>query len=295
MIKSFINYTGGKYKLLKQILPNLSDNFGVFVDVFCGSGVVGINAVISSDSYYRLEMHDNNKQLVELINWIKDNDIKNILHQIDAIINKYGLSNTSQLGYAYYNTNSKIGLADVNRTAYLKLRDDYNNNPTPLLLYVLIVYGFNNQLRFNNKNKYNIPVGKRDFNKNMRDKLQKYSFAVKNDNVAISLCDFRDVPIDNNKFYYLDPPYLIGNASYNAYWNEKDECDLIEYIDKLDKAGAQFALSNVLELKNKKNNVLNDWLKKRNYHIYHLSFNYDNSNYHSKNNGITDEVLITNY
>ena len=39
MIKSPLNYTGGKYKLLPQILPYFPSNINTFVDMFCG----GIN------------------------------------------------------------------------------------------------------------------------------------------------------------------------------------------------------------------------------------------------------------
>ena len=43
MIRNPLSYPGNKNKLLKEIIPELleSDNF---VDVFCGSGVVGINS-----------------------------------------------------------------------------------------------------------------------------------------------------------------------------------------------------------------------------------------------------------
>ena len=34
LIKSPLNYTGGKYKLLPQILPLLPDNIDIFVDLF---------------------------------------------------------------------------------------------------------------------------------------------------------------------------------------------------------------------------------------------------------------------
>ena len=42
-IKSPLNYTGGKYKLLKQIIPLLPDNINTFVDLFGGGFNVGIN------------------------------------------------------------------------------------------------------------------------------------------------------------------------------------------------------------------------------------------------------------
>lgn len=35
-IKSPLNYTGGKFKLLPQILPLMPDDIENFVDLFCG-------------------------------------------------------------------------------------------------------------------------------------------------------------------------------------------------------------------------------------------------------------------
>ena len=43
MIQSPLNYTGGKYKLLPQILPFFPENINCFVDLFCGGCNVGIN------------------------------------------------------------------------------------------------------------------------------------------------------------------------------------------------------------------------------------------------------------
>ena len=43
LIKSPLNYVGGKYKLLPQILPLFPGNIETFYDVFAGGGNVGIN------------------------------------------------------------------------------------------------------------------------------------------------------------------------------------------------------------------------------------------------------------
>ena len=42
-IKSPLNYTGGKFRLLPQLLPHFPDNADVFVDLFCGGASVGLN------------------------------------------------------------------------------------------------------------------------------------------------------------------------------------------------------------------------------------------------------------
>lgn len=297
MIKSFINYTGGKYRLLNQILPLFPKDITNFVDLFAGSGVVGINATEYIKNIERITLYDINKQLVDLMNWVKSNDIDSVNKKMYEIIKEYNLSNTGDNGYEYYGVNSSIGLANINRNGYIKLRDQYNSVPDDALLYALVVYGFNNQIRFNRKGQFNNPVGKRDFNKSMLDKLIKFSDAVKKFNVDIECCDFRDVSICDKMFFYVDPPYLISTASYNENggWTEEDEKDLLKYLEEVDRVGSKFALSNVLKLKGESNDILYEWLNNNDYVVHHLNMNYNNSNYHKKRTGLTDEVLITNY
>ena len=43
IVQSPLNYMGGKYKLLTQILPLFPQNIKTFVDIFCGGCNVGIN------------------------------------------------------------------------------------------------------------------------------------------------------------------------------------------------------------------------------------------------------------
>ena len=100
---------------------------------------------------------------------------------------------------------------------------------------------------------------------------------------------------------YFDPPYLITTGNYNdgkrgfKGWNEKDDIDLMNLCDRLDKQGTRFAMSNVFECKGKSNDILKEWCQK--YNVYHLNYTYGNCNYHAKDKSTnsTDEVLITNY
>ena len=59
MKKSPIVYAGSKRRLLKQILPLLPENVNTFIDLFCGSCTVGINAVAK-----RLVFCDKNEPLI---------------------------------------------------------------------------------------------------------------------------------------------------------------------------------------------------------------------------------------
>lgn len=171
------------------------------------------------------------------------------------------------------------------------------------MLYVIIVYSFNNQMRFNSKGEFNIPVGKRDFNTKMQIKLSKFIDRLKSGDYTFVCKDFKDIDIDNYKkgtFVYADPPYLITCATYNEQggWTKDSECELLSYLDDIHNKGYRFALSNVLESKGKKNDVLIEWLEKNKdkYKVIELDFNYSNSNYQTKDRTISSqEVLIINY
>jgi len=98
----------------------------------------------------------------------------------------------------------------------------------------------------------------------------------------------------------VDPPYLITCATYNEQggWGEKDEKDLLSFLDELSDRNVRFALSNVLRSKGKENSILIEWIEKNaeKYKAIQLNYSYSNSNYQTKDkSSVTEEVLITNY
>ena len=199
--------------------------------------------------------------------------------------------------------NSLSGLGKYNKEKFLKLRNDYNHKnyevfDKEVLFYLLIVFGFNNQIRFNSKGEYNLPVGKRDFNRNMRSKLVEFYNTLRTYSFTIKNKDFRKTisEIKSGDFIYADPPYRITTATYNENggWSLKDDLDLFTYLDKINNKGAYFALSNVIVHNGKENKELVKWASKYNLHI--MDYHYNNSNYQSKAKmSSTVEVLITNY
>lgn len=112
---------------------------------------------------------------------MKNNSKEDIMNCIYDIIEKYNLSLSSKYGYSFYGCDSSTGLSCYNRESFLALRSDYNKGNKALasynislILYTLIVYAFNNQIRFNSVGEYNLPVGKRDFNSRMQAKLSTF-------------------------------------------------------------------------------------------------------------------------
>lgn len=302
LIQSPLNYTGGKFKLLPQILPLFPANIDIFVDLFCGGANVGVN--VKSNKTILNDTNDNLTLLFSMFKNLGDD----FLPLVDEIIEKYQLSQSSKYGYDYYNCDSNTGLAPYNKDKFLKLRDDFNNSKDIgyyhyAMLYTLILYSFNNQIRFNSNGHFNLPVGKRDYNEKMKQKLQKFIDRLKGKDYKFSNLDFRDFDIstlNSNSFVYADPPYLITCATYNEQggWNKTDEHDLLDFLNDLHKNNIKFALSNVLRSKGKENSILIDWTQRNSdrYKVINLNYSYNNSNYQTKNkNEITEEVLIINY
>lgn len=301
LIQSPLNYTGGKYKLLPQILPLFPQGINCFVDLFCGGCNVGINVDSNSVVYNDIDEH-----LFYLFNTFKNLDKEVTFELIFKIIKDYDLSLVCENGYDYYNCDSGSGVGPYNKERFLKLRNDFNHQKQEdyyyyLMLYVLIVYAFNNQIRFNAKGEYNLPVGKRDFNKKMQSKLSDFIDRLQHQDcrfTCVSFTDFDVSALTNRDFVYVDPPYLITCATYNEQdgWNEDHEKELLHFLDELNSKGIRFALSNVLRSKGKENTILIEWLSNNKYKTHHLDYGYSNSNYQTKNKQTkSEEVLITNY
>lgn len=275
-----MNYTGGKYKLLPQMLPlfpNGGSIDGKFIDLFCGGGDVSVNVNASL-----IVGNDFDSHVIKIYKEFQKDSIEYILSHIKNRIEEYDLSITNSEGFnnlrTYYND------------------CEYKN---PLDLFVLICYSFNHQFRFNGKGEFNMPFGKERscFNKSIKQNL--INFKERISNVTFTNNSFEDLKIDklsSNDFVYCDPPYLITCATYNEKdgWNERMERKLLDLLDKLNENGIKFALSNVLFNKGKVNEILLEWSNK--YTVHHLNNTYSNCNYHTKDKeNKADEVLITNY
>lgn len=298
--KSPLNYTGGKYRLLPQFENLFPKDIDTFVDFFCGGGNVAINS-----NAKKIIAIDKETNLIKILELFKNYDYMDIVNKLDSIIEKYNLSNTYKNGYEFYGQDSSSGLGNYNKKYYLNLRNDYNHmkdsEEKDFIFLTLVIFAFNHQIRFNSKGEFNMPVGKRDFNSSIRKNLLDFCRKLAVKNISFVNTDYKNFEIDSlteKDFCYFDPPYYLGDASYNENdgWNENKEKELLNYLNKVNKHGIKFALSNVTEHKGLKNEILIDWAIENQYNIHNLNYNYSNSNYHIKDkNQVTKEVLITNY
>jgi DNA adenine methylase Dam len=293
-IKSPIFYMGNKYKLLDNLLAYFpkKETVDEFIDLFGGSGVVSINVPYEKITYNEINHNITNlfKMLVEtppkeIINHIKHRVIEFDLPQkgVEKIDNEY----------SKYKKN------------YLNFRKFYNKqNPKNYLdLYTLTYFSFSNLIRFNSKNEFNMPYGHRSFLSDEHDiNIELFYNIMKNKSVDIQNKDAFEIlyNITENKgqFIYLDPPYANTMAIYNESrafggWGLDDDHKLFNELDRLDKLGVRWAMSNVLENKGIKNTHIEEWANNNGYKI----IDFENKTYSAlgKGNAESREVLIVNY
>src|SRR5574344_626918 len=108
-IDSVMNYTGSKYKLLDQILPNFDYSKRYFIDMFAGGGSVYLNVL---DKYEKI-----------LVN--------------DIISDLIGIHEGLILGDKIIEETKILCPGKEDKLKFNELRDSYNENPTPSKLWAL--------------------------------------------------------------------------------------------------------------------------------------------------------------
>lgn len=280
-IKSPLNYTGGKYKLLPDLFDIFPEQIDTFVDLFAGGFNVGINVNANC-----IVCNDQINYLIDMYQYFEATPFETLISEIELRIKEFSLSKNNADGYNL-------------------LRERYNREKDIIDLFVLTCYSFNHQIRFNNSQKFNTPFGKErsSFNPSIEKNLYNFCNALKTKNIVFSNDSFENVDLSKlgpNSFLYCDPPYLISTGSYNdgnrgfKDWTEVEEKKLLELLDRINAQGTKFALSNVLYHKGLTNELLIEWSK--NYQVYYLDKTYANCSYQFKEkNAKTVEVVITNF
>lgn len=269
-----LNYIGGKADMVSFIKSNAPQKIDRVIDMFGGGFNVGINFNAQQILY-----NDCNFKVKELLETFRNTETIDIYKYIMSMMKKY-----------------KLEKGD--KESYLKIRNLYNSQEKekrdPRLLYLLILFGYQQQIRFNSSYDYNNPVGQAGFNYKILEKLISYCRILKEKNVVFYSKDFNDMweHINENTFVYCDPPYLLTLGSYNDGkrgfngWSEGEEIRLFNFLNKLNDKGIKFMLSNILEHKGKKNELLINWVKDNGYRIVE---------YKEKTRKDRKEVVIVNY
>lgn len=274
--ESPLNYTGSKSKMIDFIKENLPQTkIKTFIDAFGGGFNVGVNvgsSVVYNDVNYFVE---------GLLRSFRDIDTLEYLKKIDKLISRYGLSPNST-------------------EAYNRIRADYNSQPLdkrdPVMLYTTILYGFQQQIRFNGSHDFNNPSGSRHFNDKILEKFISFSRALKEKQV-----DFESGSYDGlakyatqGNFFYFDPPYTNTLGVYNdgkrgfLGWTKEKENQLFTFINELNDKGIKFMLSFIVRSGDMVNTDVLSWQTSNSYNMVDVP--QSQGRYNNRN-----EVIIKNY
>ncbi|MBP1971343.1 adenine-specific DNA-methyltransferase [Virgibacillus natechei] len=270
--KSPLNYSGSKDVLLPIIFKQLPKHVGTFVDAMGGAFNVGANVFATNKVIY----NEYNSYVYQIIEMIVTKDKNELINDVTEVVNRFGLKKKA-------------------KDEYIALRDHFNNeDSSPLNLFTLQIYAFQNMIRFNSSQKMNTPVGNNEFNGGTKERIEE--FKINSCKFEFRHGKYEDLVIDDfpkDSVFYFDPPYFVTNAAYNDGkrgldgWDADKESALLNFLLSIHQKGYKFMLSNVLQHREKKHHLLIEWIHNHEFNVVEIG-----------KTGIKyprTEVLITNY
>ena len=255
-----LNYMGGKTNVIEQIKPYLNGR-SEFIDLMGGGFNVGINV----NFFQSVRYNDINFVVCGLLQMFRDTSASTILKHVETTIKKYGLKPEA-------------------KEPYLSLRDDYNKkyrntDKGNLYLYTLILFGFQQQIRFNSNYEFNNPFGMSGYNDSVKEKIVSFSRKIKEMNPTFTTMDFELLLplVTEETLVYADPPYLITLGSYNDGkrgfngWSKTDEIRLLNFLTQCLESGAKVVISNIINYKGLTNTLLESWLIEHKAHVVNVN------------------------
>ena len=243
--KSPLNYSGSKDVLVPVLTKHMPKHIEVFVDAMGGAANVAANVVATRKVVY----NEINPRIAEIISILTNQKTSEVVSQVKDLINEFGLTKKD-------------------KSSFVKYRQDYNSDPTPIKLFVLQIYAFQNMIRFNGSGYYNTPVGNNEYNKGTENRI--LSFIPRVNDFSIISGPYQDLDIHEfpeSTIFYFDPPYFITKAEYNdgkrgaSGWTADSETELLDFLLNVDRSGRNFMLSNVLTHNGRVHHVLRDWVE----------------------------------
>ena len=292
--KPFIKWVGGKGQLLSEINKlypvELGKNINKYAEIFVGGGAVLFD-ILSKYKLDEVYISDKNLELINTYKSIRDN-VDILIKSLKEMEEQYIPLNNEDRKIYYYEKREEYNS--------LKINSEMNNIEKAILFIFLNKTCFNGLYRVNKKGKFNVPMGAYKKPK-ICDEENLKNVSLTSRNVKIVYADYRESEkfIDDKTFVYIDPPYRPLNitSSFTSYtendFNDKEQIELAEYINVLNKKGAKIVISN----SDPKNNDIDDNFFDKLYKNYNINrvkaTRMLNSN--ASLRGAINELLITNY
>lgn len=290
--KPFLKWAGGKTQILNEIKNYYIFNSEItkYVEPFIGGGAVLFD-ILNKYDLKDVYISDINADLINAYSCIKYN-VEELIINLEEMEREF----------------LKLDI-DKRKEYYLLRRDEFNiikfsSNDNIVKKSALMIFlnktCFNGLYRVNKSNKFNVPFG--DYkNPKICDTVNLINISKKIKNVNIVCDDYKksiDI-IDKGTFVYIDPPYrpISLTSSFTSYskdsFDDKDQIELSEFVNKINKIGAKFLLSNSDPKNyNSEDNFFDDLYS--NYNINRIFANRSINSKGNLRNKIT-ELLISNF
>ena len=276
---------------INKLYPvELGKNINKYAEIFVGGGAVLFD-ILSKYKLDEVYISDKNLELINTYKSIRDN-VDILIKSLKGMEEQYISLNNENRKIYYYKKRQEYNS--------LKINIEENNIEKAILFIFLNKTCFNGLYRVNKKGKFNVPMGAYKKPKICdEENLKNVSLTLRN--VKIVYADYRKSEkfIDDKTFVYIDPPYRPLNitSSFTSYtendFNDKEQIELAEYINVLNKKGAKIVISN----SDPKNNDIDDNFFDKLYKNYNINrvkaTRMLNSN--ASLRGAINELLITNY
>ena len=230
----FVKWAGGKWRLVRELLDHIPDQFGDFYEPFLGGGALFF-ALSAREARFNAHLSDLNGELIETYRVIKENP-EDLIGVLSRLEDEYEHA-TSKSEY-YYRKRSKTATSSVERAARL---------------IFLNKTCFNGLYRVNSRGKFNVPFGRYKSPKILdAQNIRAVSKTLRHTNAELSISDFKESTTNchKNDLVYFDPPYLPTSrtSSFTDYTPEgfspADQEVLANVFDRLVSRGCTVLLSN---------------------------------------------------
>lgn len=230
LVTPFVKWVGGKRQLLGEITKLIPKSYKNYFEPFVGGG-----AVLFYFQPKQATINDNNKDLINVYNVIKNNP-----DELIEDLKKH--ENTKDYFY-------RIREFDRNRKLYEALSCVQRASR---ILY-LNKTCYNGLFRVNSSGEFNAPYGRYKNPRIINDVvIRAVSIYLNSSKVTILNSDYEKSlnKIDASSFVYFDPPYdpVSNSANFTGYTKsgfDRDEQERLKSVcDSLNRRGAKFLLSN---------------------------------------------------
>ncbi len=230
-IKPFTKWTGGKRKLLPNLIELMPETYNNYFEPFIGGG-----ALFFELAPHHAVINDFNGELINAYKQVRDNP-----RHLIKLLSVHQEKNSKE----YY-----LDIRTADRDGRIEKMTDIER--AARILYMLRV-DFNGLYRVNAKNQFNVPYGRYKNPKIIDAELiyEVSQFLTEND-IQIMQGDF-EVAVENaveGDLVYFDPPYIPLNetSSFTSYTHEgfsfDDQVRLRDTVRRLTERGVSVMVSN---------------------------------------------------